>query len=1149
MTRHPHEDVSANLSVKQITQETGMFRSTFLTLPPLGEPGGFWRSSAFVILVALALTSTVCAQDHTVVFNTADPGVNRGITNWGLDTGWPNFDNMQRGLIFMGTNTVNLVQVAFEMNAPLTNNDISPSQKADLTNMVTLASMTSTGARWIMSSGTGAGVDSSYQSGTGTVYPNLWAAAMAVWQRNYALQFPNRTMWMAQGFNEPDYGWGQGSQQNLYDILGYLQASTNFAGVRLGGGCTLDCGAASPWYDYIASRVSVGTTHCINGSVSSYVGFIQSVLMNNAMPFDSEIHNLGEVIIGANYGIQGGTWWGTAELARGDFAKACQGKLLGYADDWANWTAAAVYRATNGAVQAFLGGSERHGVQTSYRFFSKDRDVFYNGNGPRRDYTATNPGYAEQVVNITWGADVPPIINGRYIVVNHNSGKVMEVAGASTNDGANIQQNTYNNGLNQQWDIVPYSSAGGDVSFYGMTAAHSRKAADVYNFSYADGANVQQWTNYPGLNQQWFFEYVSNGWFYIRSRWSGKYLDVYGLSTANGGNIDQWTGNNGLNQQWRLIPVVSAFDFVAPAAPTGVTATANAVSVQLNWAMNSESDLASYTVLRATNLGGPYEICARGLTNNAFTDKSANQNRRFYYLVQAVDRSLNISGNSPPVSAIPTCGPAIVAHYTFDGNTSDSSGNANNPIILDGLPALVAGKYGSALGLNGANQDVMLPAGMMAGVTNFTFAAWVYWNSGAVWQRIFDFGNDTTQYMFLTPASGSGTLRFAITTNGGGAEQIVETAPLTTNQWIHVAVTCNGTTGCLYTNGALAASGSISLNPAVFNPALNYLGESQYSADPLFNGALDEVLVANYAMNAAQIAWLPFNSAPLPALVHRYSFNETGGTEVNDSIGGAPWNGALPNGGTFSGGQLTLSSATSQYVNLPAGILSNYTAVTIEAWATFPYQIPWNTMFFSFGNTYGSDGINYIFCAPQSGRIAITSTNYTGEQNAYSGIDFSFHTNLHVTAIFNPPANYLAIYTNGVLAGVNTAITTPMNAVSNVFSYIGRSLYTGDAYFNFSLDEFRIYNGVMQPVDIAASQLAGPNVLLTTNVLLNTSNNGGQLTLHWPVAGPGFKLVSSPALGSGAAWTPVSVTPNIVGANYQLTVTPTNGTLFFRLQR
>jgi len=104
-------------------------------------------------------------------------------------------------------------------------------------------------------------------------------------------------------------------------------------------------------------------------------------------------------------------------------------------------------------------------------------------------------------------------------------------------------------------------------------------------------------------------------------------------------------------------------------------------------------------------------------------------------------------------------------------------------------------------------------------VTNFTIAAWVNWNGGGAWQRIFDFGNDTTQYMFLTPSSGSSTLRFAISTNGNvaGAEQILETAPLPVGQWRHVAVTRNGNTTHLYSNGVLAVSGSVTIAPANFN--------------------------------------------------------------------------------------------------------------------------------------------------------------------------------------------------------------------------------------------------------------------------------------------------------------------------------------------
>jgi hypothetical protein len=298
--------------------------------------------------------------------------------------------------------------------------------------------------------------------------------------------------------------------------------------------------------------------------------------------------------------------------------------------------------------------------------------------------------------------------------------------------------------------------------------------------------------------------------------------------------------------------------------------------VQLNWSANTEADLSSYTVLRGTNSGGPYEIVARGSASNAFTDKSANQPRTYFYVVKAVDRSLNTSANSAEVSATPNCGPALVARYAFEGNASDSSGNANHATLIGG-PTFVAGEYGSALNLNGTSQYAMVPAGIMASVTNFTIAAWVNWNGGGAWQRIFDFGNDTTQYMFLTPSSGSGTLRFAISTNGNapGAEQILETAPLPVGQWRHVAVTRNGNTSRLYTNGVLAASGTVTIAPANFNPALNYLGDSQYP-DPFFNGRLDEFFIYNYALSSTEITRLAANQPPPPTVPTAISVSVAG---------------------------------------------------------------------------------------------------------------------------------------------------------------------------------------------------------------------------------------------------------------------------------
>ncbi len=261
--------------------------------------------------------------------------------------------------------------------------------------------------------------------------------------------------------------------------------------------------------------------------------------------------------------------------------------------------------------------------------------------------------------------------------------------------------------------------------------------------------------------------------------------------------------------------------------------------------------------------------------------------------------------------AMPDNGTHGIAQYLFATNTLDTSGYGNNGMGV-GAPAYAAGHNNQvpAVVLDGVNSYLQLPANI-AKAGAFTFAAWVYWNGGGNWQRIFDFGNDTSHYLFLTPSSGGGTLRFAI--NNGGGEQIVEQpGALASASWQHVAITLNGNSAILYVNGAPAASSTgSSIAPSAFSPIKNYLGKSQFAADPLFSGKLDEVEIADYAMTAAQISAL-YNNVPSPPPPY------ASGVWTNDASGNwgvsNNWNGGV----IASGGKGVNYSADFSTLNIAA---------------------------------------------------------------------------------------------------------------------------------------------------------------------------------------------------------------------------------------
>lgn len=217
------------------------------------------------------------------------------------------------------------------------------------------------------------------------------------------------------------------------------------------------------------------------------------------------------------------------------------------------------------------------------------------------------------------------------------------------------------------------------------------------------------------------------------------------------------------------------------------------------------------------------------------------------------------------VLKIPISGPAsLVSHHEFNGDLRDRDSYFHG--TASGSPSYRNGLFDEAISLDGSSDYVTLPSDIANSLTDATFVARIRWNGGNSWQRVFDFGNNTTEYVFLTPSSGAGTLRFGITTGGNGTQQYIEADAPRIGEWTHVAATLIGNTGTLYVNGAPVSSGTITVNPNTFAPTVNYLGKSQWP-DPLFNGDIDDFRVYRSGLSAAQVQSLV--TPPAATLVPR----------------------------------------------------------------------------------------------------------------------------------------------------------------------------------------------------------------------------------------------------------------------------------------
>jgi len=197
--------------------------------------------------------------------------------------------------------------------------------------------------------------------------------------------------------------------------------------------------------------------------------------------------------------------------------------------------------------------------------------------------------------------------------------------------------------------------------------------------------------------------------------------------------------------------------------------------------------------------------------------------------------------------------PNLVAFYAFEGNADDSVGVHH--ATAAGEPQYVQGKVGQAISFDGFIDYVA-----------HTFEAEEIWSATSVclwvrtdtfaqdnWSGIFNNNAADNDFQFDVEGSDPGFYRY----NGTGGSSLLGSV---TSEWVHLAMSCDGTQTRVYFNGLLVTS----LNVA--NTQFGQLAVGVNRAmDNMFTGEMDDVRVYNRALSDAEVAGLAGLTEAVPA--------------------------------------------------------------------------------------------------------------------------------------------------------------------------------------------------------------------------------------------------------------------------------------------
>jgi len=355
-----------------------------------------------------------------------------------------------------------------------------------------------------------------------------------------------------------------------------------------------------------------------------------------------------------------------------------------------------------------------------------------------------------------------------------------------------------------------------------------------------------------------------------------------------------------------------------------------------------------------------------------------------------------------------------------------------------------------------------------------------------------------------------------------------------------------------------------------------------YDGGPPHHGTVFEAPLSTLG---AFVAPYQDNVTNLSSLVYRWSFDEpagsvSSGTVVTDSISGAE---AIVNGNraNFTGTGLRLPGDTTgtgdaAYFDMPNGMISALSNLTVEIWATPIASKNWQRLF-SFGRTAEAGDGGGEWTGPASGGTSAQKAMYwtinagtsISRQNcvmldaadiykdAVSGTTMETVTGTRYyyvftfedgVGFFGATGGRMAFYRNGYQIGWRD-VPFRLQDIDDVNNWLGRSQWSGDSNSNVEYDEVRIYSQALSWYDIYGHYLAGPDVPVDEYPTLQITSAAGTVMVNWPGNAAGFSLRETESISPPAPWSDVTNAVDSTTNGLQVTLPMGFGNRHFRLEK